>query len=61
MKKRKIRFITARIFSMLGLIFFRIGRELTGRHYFTFGGWVLNFSIYFNRTTVLFIDRALKE
>ena len=60
MKKRKIKFIMARIFSVFGLIFFRIGRELTDRHYFTFGGWVLDFSIYFNRTTILYINRTLR-
>ena len=56
----KIRKFVARIFSVLGLLFFRIGRELTYRHYFTFGGWVLELSIFFNRTTITYIGWITK-
>ena len=35
--------------SIIGNFFYRAGRSLTWRQYFTFGGWVLSISIYFNK------------
>ena len=48
-RKKMKRPCNAVVLSILGNIFFRAGRALTWRHYFTFGGWVLSISIYFNK------------